>query len=367
MFDLFLLVPNSDLFRLFLFAVFIVASAFLTIGFHTRISSILVYFLVLSMHRHCPLNLDAGDLFLRLTSFILCFSHCGDAFSVDSLIANAKKDWRQVGFQTPPSMPWAQRLLQVQMAIAYFHSFWSKAHGEAWRSGDAIYWSTRFADLIRFPCPIVTDNPLVGHFMTYYTLFIEFALFTLVWFKPFRYWILLGGLILHCGIDWCMTLPGFETLFMSAYVVFVEPEDLAKAIAWIQKASRRFLGDQVTLAFDGACICCVRFVGTVHRLDVFNQMKLSDFEQAGIAGQGAQAGLVLKSKGGDLTGGALVAWMARKLPMFWLLYPLVFVSAKSRWCKKFLAALFHPCGHIFSLSGSCQNGECGCKLAAGVT
>lgn len=253
-FDLFLLGPQTDTFHIIIFAFIVTAALFMTLGLFTRASTVLLYLGLLSLQRHCPLNFDGGDLFMRLCALILCFSHAGDAFSLDNLIKQARQSESQQAHQPALSQPWAQRLLQVQLSLVYFHSFLCKIQGVCWQKGLAIYWSTRFADLIRFPCPPLTDTLLGSQIGTYFTLVIEFLLFTLVWFKPLRYWILLGGVILHLGIDWCMNLPGFETLFIAAYVNFIDPADLEKALDWLNALLGRILGAPIRLGFFAQCL-----------------------------------------------------------------------------------------------------------------
>jgi hypothetical protein len=171
---------------------------------------------------------------MMIVSFILCFSHCGDVYSLDYLIAKRKKGEAFPSNRNILSKPWAQRLLQVQVAIVYWHSFINKATGAPWQNGTAVYMSTHMTDLIRFPIPAQFDTVLVSQLLTYYTLIVELSMFTLIWFKPFRYWVLLAGLLLHCGIEYTINLPGFEALMVATYINFIEPDDLNKVIDWLK-------------------------------------------------------------------------------------------------------------------------------------
>ena len=63
---------------------------------------------------------------------------------------------------------------------------------------------------------------------------IEFALGVFVWFKELRYPVLLLGLLLHLGIEYSMNVPLFEWALLSAYVLFVDPADLQRAIQWVR-------------------------------------------------------------------------------------------------------------------------------------
>lgn len=239
-FDLFLLLPQSDAIRLTLFFIFIVFVITLTLGLFTRLSAIVTYFALLTLFQQCPFNRDGGDAFMLACSFILCFSHCGAAYSLDCWLAARKNPGKQAG-RHQLFKPWAQRLLQVQIAIVYWHSFINKAAGETWQNGTAFYTSTHMLDFVRMPIPPALDTMLISQILSGFTLITEFALFTLVWFKPFRYWVLLLGLILHIGIEYTINLPGFETIMMASYVNFIEPEDLDKVIDWLKQKSSQLI------------------------------------------------------------------------------------------------------------------------------
>ena len=65
-------------------------------------------------------------------------------------------------------------------------------------------------------------------------LAVETSLWTLIWIKELRYWVILAGVLLHICIDLTMSLPIFEMLFVIAYVVFVDPDDLVRLGNWIR-------------------------------------------------------------------------------------------------------------------------------------
>jgi hypothetical protein len=239
-FDLFLLVPQSDTARLTLFFIFIAFGIALTLGLFTRLSAIMTYFGLLTLFQHCPFNRDGGDAFMLVCSFILCFSHCGGAYSLDCLLAARRNPGAQLG-RHQLFKPWAQRLLQIQVAIVYWHSLINKAAGETWQKGTAIYMSTHMVDFVRMPIPPQLDTVWMSQVLSCFTLITEFSLFTLIWFKPFRYWVLLLGLILHSGIEYTLNLPGFETIMMASYANFIEADDLDRVVDWLKRKSSQLI------------------------------------------------------------------------------------------------------------------------------
>ncbi|MBX9722200.1 MAG: hypothetical protein K2X81_12445, partial [Candidatus Obscuribacterales bacterium] len=67
----------------------------------------------------------------------------------------------------------------------------------------------------------------------WYTLVIEFAMWTFVWFRETRYYILIGTLFLHLGIDVAINLPVFEWAFIAGLAAFIYPDDLDQIKTWL--------------------------------------------------------------------------------------------------------------------------------------
>ncbi len=240
-FNLFLILPQKDVYRWAFFALFILFALFLTIGFRTRLSAIIVYLGLLSLDRQAPLILDGGDEFMRIMSFLLIFSAAGEAYSVDRFL-QAKKQGCRISQLAPVVVaPWAQRMIQVQISLTYLHAFLAKIVGLQWQDGTAVYYASQLADFSKFPLPWLTTNSPIYQFLTYYTLFAEFGMAILIWIKPWRYWILLAAALLHAGIDWTMNLPCFEWLFICSYLNFIEPKDLQKFLHLCQQKLSQWL------------------------------------------------------------------------------------------------------------------------------
>lgn len=211
----------------------VTAAVCLLVGFGTRYSALFVFLALQSMHQHDPFNTNGGDCYLRLCAFYLCFSQAGQALSVDR--------WWNEKYHPERCKdeywPWAQRLLQIQIAIVYWQTSLVKLSGEQWINGSAIYYATRLEDLYHFPLPFLYDSIFACQLLTWFTLIVEISMWTLVWVKEFRYWVLLAAVCLHLGIDYSINLPFFEWAFMATFVCFIEPSDLSM---WWQYAVVRF-------------------------------------------------------------------------------------------------------------------------------
>jgi predicted DCC family thiol-disulfide oxidoreductase YuxK len=277
LFDAMLLLPPGDQYIWATYWVLVAATVCTILGLFTRVSSWIVFFLLMSFSSHFELNQNAGDNYIRIMAMGVALSNAGDALSLDNLIKSLRQDWRVTGFGARLSAPWAQRLIMVQLSIAYFHAWYVKMKGAHWNDGTAVYYAVRYDDLVRFPIPHFLDQLWVYQILTWGTLVIEFALFTLIWFRPTRYWVLLTGLSLHLGIEYCMNLPMFEWVFMFTYILYLYPEDLSRSWTYIKALIVSKFGEPYKLAYDGDCLFCVRVVGLIHRLDVFGRLRPVDF------------------------------------------------------------------------------------------
>jgi uncharacterized membrane protein YphA (DoxX/SURF4 family) len=239
-FDLFDILPG-ELSHVFMWT--LLGAAFcLTIGLFTRISSVFVWLALVTLDHHNPWNICGCDDMMRLVAFCLMFTYCGEMLSVDNWLKR-KFDPEEVKTAFPP---WGQRMVQIQLALAYWGASTAKLGGNQWIDGVAVYYSAHYEDFFRFPVGHLFDNLAVCQFLSWSTLVIEVALWTLIWFKEFRYWVLLAGVLLHIGIDYSMSLPIFEMLFVACYLTFIEPEDLMRLWRWLHKPTFTFTIRRVT-------------------------------------------------------------------------------------------------------------------------
>jgi Vitamin K-dependent gamma-carboxylase len=82
--------------------------------------------------------------------------------------------------------------------------------------------------LARFPLPRWIQYAAVLKAGSWFTLALEFSLGVLIWFRRFRYSLLLLGLLFHLTIEYALNLPMFAWDVLAAYVLFVDPADLAR-------------------------------------------------------------------------------------------------------------------------------------------
>lgn len=231
-FSLFFFFPESDTVAVMIYSMLMVAASTLTLGLFTRFSACVVFICLCSFDQRMACIMNSGDTLLRLEAFLLMFSEAGALYSLDRAMSRSA---RNQPTQTILRSPWAQRLLQFQLAAVYAQTFCSKMVTPEWLNGVAFYNASRLTDFSRLPFPILFDHLWIYQLFSWMTLFIEFALCTMIWSKELRYPVLLVGTIFHLCIDVTMNIPVFEYIMIVSYINFLEPADVMSAIARIQQ------------------------------------------------------------------------------------------------------------------------------------
>ncbi len=235
--------------RLWLAATAVVAVLF-TLGWHTRVMGVLLYGLTLSIHHRNMLASSGADVLLMIVCFLLMLSPCGTAYSLD-----ARRVARRRGTPAEPLiLPWAQRLIQFQLAFVYLATALIKTTGPTWGNGTALHYVLSNGEFRRFTLGL-TSYPELINVLTYGALLLEFALPFLIWFRAARPWILFPGLALHAGIVLTVNIPIFGELMTACYLLFLSPEELDGLLRavdprrWFRQAPRR-VRDEATGRID---------------------------------------------------------------------------------------------------------------------
>jgi len=248
--NIFAWVPQTDGWINGIFWVFLASAALLTAGCLTRLNSIVVFILLNSMQQRNLYITHGGDTFLRVAGFFLMFAPAGAALSVDRLI-RIRRGKDDSALQ--PRAPWAQRMIQIELALLYFTTFCWKIQGVPWIEGTALYYVYHLDEMQRFPLPSLLLRPAVLRIGTWFSLILEFSLGVLIWIKEFRYYLLALGLCFHLVLEYSLNTPMFQWDVLSAYVLFIEPADLERAWKWIQsRVLRQRVAETAEAAYSGA-------------------------------------------------------------------------------------------------------------------
>ncbi|MGA7632712.1 MAG: HTTM domain-containing protein [Terriglobales bacterium] len=230
--NLFSIIPQSDAWIEAFFWFALVSATLLTLGLFTRINSILVFICLTSIQQRNLYITHGGDTFLRLAGFFLIFAPAGAALSLDRVIRIRRgKESRRI----QPRSPWAQRMIQLQLSFMYLVAFLIKIKGAPWLHGTALAYVYHLDELRHFPIPGWFFRPTVLELGTWSALALEFSLGTLIWVKELRYPLLALGLLFHLWLEYSLNIPLFQWDILSAYVLFIDADDLSRTGHKIQK------------------------------------------------------------------------------------------------------------------------------------
>jgi Vitamin K-dependent gamma-carboxylase len=221
--NLFAVLPQTNAAVEALFWIALPSAILLTIGLLTRINTIIVFLCLASIDQRNLHILNGGDTFLRVAGFFMIFAPARAAFSLDHLIRVRRG---RESAEIPPSSPWAQRMIQIEMALLYFVSFCWKIQGASWIHGTALYYVYHLDEIQRFPLPQWLLTPTILKLGTWSALAMEFSLGVLIWIKELRYKILLLGLVFHLYLEYSLNIPMFQWDVLTAYVLFIDAADL---------------------------------------------------------------------------------------------------------------------------------------------
>ena len=211
-----------------LLVLMMIAGLTLTAGFFTRTSAAIVFLVLMALHHRTSMILSGADMLLRINALLLAFSHAGASLSVD-----ARRDPRP----RPLQPPWAQRLMQIQLAIVYAGTMIWKLHGRPWIDGTAVYYVMTIGDFQRWQHPTIFLPLVVSKIVTWSTLVIEAAAATLIWFKPFRMPVLVAAILMHVSMEIALNVPMFQWLMVGSLLLFIEPAEVRRG--WQRVRARR--------------------------------------------------------------------------------------------------------------------------------
>lgn len=211
----------------------IVLAILFILGLWTKATSILLAIAIVSIHQRSPLILHGGDTVIRVMIIYLAMSPCGHAVSLDRFIGR----WRGKIPDAPALVPlWTQRLITYQISLVYFTTVWLKWGGTQWRDGTATYYPNRLQEFERFWVPpFMKEFPFVT-VSTYATLLVEFAMVSLVYYRPLRKYVLLAAAGMHLFIDYSMNIPLFSYLMIASYLCFYESSEVH---GWVDRMKAR--------------------------------------------------------------------------------------------------------------------------------
>ena len=198
----------------------------MAVGFMTRLSAFLTWFLYLSIANGALYLWDGGDMVITNVLFWLMLAslagHAQRCYAVDEW---GKGDRSRRG---PVPIPaWPVRMLQIQFCLIYFFSGWYKTQKEVWRTGEAIHYVVHQLGLASLDLRWISHAPAAVVVLGYAVMFLELTFPFLVWLKPWKTFMLWSSFALHAVIRVVLHVYSFSVM-IPYLIVFVEPKTIRR-------------------------------------------------------------------------------------------------------------------------------------------
>jgi uncharacterized membrane protein YphA (DoxX/SURF4 family) len=260
------------------YAVALLATACVLLGWRTRPMSILFALSVMSFQHRNEYVLNAGENIIRITAIYLIFTRCARVWSLDARNRRRRLDGEDhtgtvlwvlfgaalgaVSYLGYPTLTWSVLLwaawvlygglwylhrsagpalrrtvgritnvvhngtlvlIMAQVCLIYAAAGWYKIQGSLWQDGTAVYWSMNIGWLSPWPelSELLTGNSGIVLLLTYATVLVQVAFpFSLLNRRVKN--VMLAVLIMeHLGIGLLMGLPFFSMAMIAIDLIFL--------------------------------------------------------------------------------------------------------------------------------------------------
>ncbi|HEY7060798.1 MAG TPA: hypothetical protein VII06_04910, partial [Chloroflexota bacterium] len=197
----------------------------LLVGYRTDVATALALAAVVLLEQRLPDLAEGGDLITRLVLIYLLFT----------LPAGAKPARGSVAV-------WLHNVavlaIGLQVVVLYLDSGLTKAYGEKWQHGTALYFVSQLEWMFLRPAREWFKNPLLTTAATYASLLYE-VLFPVAVISPLKLWWLGCGFLLHLAIGVLMGLTTFSIVMIGLLLFFITDTEYARLWAWARRAWQR--------------------------------------------------------------------------------------------------------------------------------
>ena len=269
------------------YALAVLAGVLFTLGWRTRISSLLFCFVVIALENRSPLLTDGGDNVLTLMSIFLCFTRCGRHWSLDARRRQRREQHPDPAPAAPPA-DWRLELgaareqianvlhngavlvIAFQVCVIYATAGLYKVQGSMWQDGSAMTYVLRLRWFQPWPG---LDSWLLGHGVLlaiagFVTVFVQIGFPFTVFTPKLKYpsLVVLAGM--HVSIAVLLGLPFFSLIMLVGDAVFLSDRvwrAVERKVAGPAYAENMNAIATPTLVFDGDCAFCTSSVRWIKR------------------------------------------------------------------------------------------------------
>lgn len=204
-------------FQLVLFILQFLFAFSLLFGFHTRLSTVVSWILLISLQTRNPLINYGGDSVFRLLFFWSMFLPLGSCWSLDCLSKSKTTQYQVVSVATLAFL--------LQVCFIYWFSAALKTDA-SWRQEGTAVWYVLSNDIFATSIGRYLLNfPSLLTLMTFSTMFLEFFMpffaFSPMFTGPLRFITSLTFILFHLALALTMTLGIFPYVCIAAWLAFL--------------------------------------------------------------------------------------------------------------------------------------------------
>ncbi len=220
------------------------------VGYRTRLTTVLSWVLLVSLHNRNPLLLNSGDTLIRCLLFFGMFLPLGAVFSVDKALGHNS---RPTGAR---HLSVASGAILVQMGLMYFISSLIKTGPEWHELGSAVYITLNLDQMATSFGQWFRQFESILPFFTEATWYLEFVgpllMFCPIGLPWLRHPVVAAFAAFHFGLFLCLGI-GLFPFFAAAGLCLFLPSGFWN---WISRRASKRPGETATLYFDGECGFC---------------------------------------------------------------------------------------------------------------
>lgn len=213
------MISGSLYVQAFIFLMAILFALFLLIGFNTKLSTIVSWFLLLSVHVRNPILSNGGDELLRQMLFWSMFLPLGACYSVDSILNPSKEK------SVNRILSMATIAILAQIVLMYLITIVFKHRTEEWTNGTAVYYALSHDHYITPFGRFLFSKPELMKILTYGAYWFEF-IGTLLLFSPIvtvfiRTLMILAFILFQIGMGSSMEIAFFPWVSSISMILFL--------------------------------------------------------------------------------------------------------------------------------------------------
>jgi predicted DCC family thiol-disulfide oxidoreductase YuxK len=306
----------------------------LILGYRTRLSSLISFVLLGSLHFRAPMLLQGGDMLLVAVLFWSMFLPLGARYSVDATLVRNRTSSAAVPLNaTNTYLSVATAAILLQAMAVYFFSAWLKTGSEWQVDGTAIYYALHLDDLNTWFAQQWRDWHGITVPLTHYVWWLE-VLGPLLIFSPwfnraFRYLGVIAFVSLEIGFLLNLKIGLFPFISIATVLLFL-PSSFWDSLQKYLFTPRRGRAQRLTIYYDQPCSFCEK---SCHLLRTFLLLDKAEIRPAQSKANIAQLleqefSWVVENHAGTLTTKtAALAALLEASPVFFLLAPAVRFAA----------------------------------------